>query len=235
VTNSTITGNVALGDGYVLAWGGGVANRDNPPATLNMRNCILAWNDAANGYPDLVGALSSDGYNLITQGGSGFDSTDLLGVDPLLGPLQNNGGPMQTVALLAGSPALNAGDPAQLGVPDQRGVVRSGGVNIGAYQASASTFVITAPATVTAGTPFDMTAKAVDTFGQTALGYRGTVTFSSTDTDPGVMLPADYTFQVSDSGSHTFTAAFTLITPGEETLTVTDLASGISGNAMVHL
>src|SRR5262249_19266643 len=58
-----------------------------------------------------------------------------------LGPLQDNGGPTQTIAPLAGSPALNAGDPAQLGVPDQRGVVRSGGVNIGAYQASASTYV----------------------------------------------------------------------------------------------
>jgi hypothetical protein len=56
---------------------------------------------------------------------------------------------------LAGSPALNAGDPAQLGGADQRGVVRSGGVNIGAYQASASSFVLTAPATVTAGTAFD--------------------------------------------------------------------------------
>src|SRR5229473_3255862 len=103
-------------------------------------------------------------------------------------------GPTKTHALLAGSPALNAGDPAQLGVADQRGVVRSGGVNIGAYQASASAFVLTAPATVTAGVPFDVTVKAVDTFGQTALGYTGTVTFSTSDLDAGVVLPSAYTF-----------------------------------------
>jgi hypothetical protein len=48
------------------------------------------------------------------------------------------------MALLPGSPALNAGDPNQLGTADQRGVLRTGGVNIGAYQASASAFVLTA-------------------------------------------------------------------------------------------
>src|SRR5262249_35970956 len=142
------------------------------------------------------------GHNLIgnTQGGSGFDPTDLLNVDPLLGPLQVNGGQTQTQALLAGSPALNAGDPTQLGVADQRGVVRTGGVNIGAYQASASAFVLTAPATVTAGTPFDATVKAVDRFGQTALGYRGTVHLSSSDGQAA--LPGDYTFTTADAGVH---------------------------------
>jgi hypothetical protein len=94
------------------------------------------------------------------------------------------------MALLAGSPALNAGDPSQLGVADQRGVVRSGGVNIGAYQASATAFVVTAPATATAGTPFDLTVTAVDPFGQTALGYTGRVTFTSADAY-GARLPAD--------------------------------------------
>jgi hypothetical protein len=49
---------------------------------------------------------------------------DLLDVDPLLGPLQDNGGPTVTHALLAGSAALNAGDSTQLGVADQRGVAR---------------------------------------------------------------------------------------------------------------
>ena len=43
-----------------------------------------------------------------------------------------------------------------MGVADQCGAVRRGGVNIGAYQASASAFVLTAPATVTAGAPHDL-------------------------------------------------------------------------------
>jgi hypothetical protein len=142
------------------------------------------------------------------------------------------------MALVPGSPALNAGDPGQLGVPDQRGLVRSSGVNIGAYQASATTFVVDAPATVTAGIPFDVTVTAVDPFGQVAVGYGGTVTFSTTDPDPDVVLPADYTFTSDDSGQHTFTdtglGETTLRTPGEQLLTVTDTADGaITGSAIV--
>src|SRR5262249_58634485 len=49
---------------------------------------------------------------------------------------------------------------------DQRGVLRSGGVNIGAYQASASALVLTAPATVTAGMPLHLTPEAADPFPQ---------------------------------------------------------------------
>jgi hypothetical protein len=57
--------------------------------------------------------LTSRGHNLIgnTQGGSGFVSSDLLNVNPLLGPLRNNGGQTLTMALLPGSPAIAAGDP----------------------------------------------------------------------------------------------------------------------------
>jgi hypothetical protein len=138
------------------------------------------------------------------------------------------------MALLAGSPALNAGDPAQLGVADQRGVLRSGSVNIGAYQASATAFVLTAPATATAGTPFDLTVTAVDAFGQTALGYTGTVTFSATDPHSAVVLPVDYVFTAADGGSHTFTAGATLATAGCQTLTATDTAtSSLTGSATV--
>ena len=94
-----------------------------------------------------MGALKSNGYNLIGDGSGGTGlvtgngnqvGTAASPIDPLLGLLQDNGGPTFTMALLPGSPALNNGDPAQLGQADQRGVVRSGGVNIGAYQASAS-------------------------------------------------------------------------------------------------
>src|SRR5262249_23705086 len=105
------------------------------------------------------------------------------------------GDPTQTMALLPGSPALNAGDPDQLGLADQRGVVRSGGVNIGAYQASASAFMLSAPETVTAGVPFDVSVTAVDPFGPPAYGYTGTVTFRTSDLDPGVVLPDAYTLR----------------------------------------
>jgi hypothetical protein len=139
------------------------------------------------------------------------------------------------MALLAGSPALNAGDSAQLGVADQRGVVRAGGVNIGAYQASASALVLSGlPTTATAGTALTVTVKAVDHFGQTALGYTGTVHFTSTDN--GATLPGDYTFAGGDHGSHTFAAGVTLVTAGSRTVTTTDTASSsITGGGTVSV
>jgi hypothetical protein len=227
LNNATVSGNsVYNGDG------GGIVNY----GALHARNTIIAGNIRPFGRPsDLNGSLSSSGHNLIgnTQGGSGFDPTDLLNVDPLLGPLQDNGGPTKTHALLAGSPALNAGDPSQLGVADQRGVVRTGGVNIGAYQASASAFVLTAPATATAGTPFGLTVKAVDPFMQTAVGYTGTVTFTSADPH-GATLPADYHFTLADGGVHTFAAGATLYTAGNWDVTATDtVTASITGAATV--
>jgi hypothetical protein len=47
------------------------------------------------------------------------------------------------------------------------------------------------------------------------------------------MLPAAYTFQPGDAGTVTIPAGVTLITPGDQTLTVTDLASGITGSATI--
>jgi hypothetical protein len=114
-------------------------------------------------------------------------------------------------------------------------MVRRGGVNIGAFQACAAAFVVTAPATATAGLPFDVTVEVVDLFGQRAVGYTGTATFTSTDPDPRVVLPPAHTFQVSDGGVVTFPAGVTLFTTGDQTLTVTDLGSGISGSTVVSL
>src|SRR5262249_44885501 len=129
VSNSTITGNVAREDRGLLGvtgQGGGIYKAGG---TVNLRNTILAGNtNASSGAgavgADLWGRLASSGYNLIgdATGGSGYAPTDLLDADPLLGPLQDNGGPTLTHALLPGSPALDAGDPDQLGTTDQRGV-----------------------------------------------------------------------------------------------------------------
>jgi hypothetical protein len=232
LTNVTLTANRASA-------GGGLYMASGAPV---LHNTLIAGNfTGATGTTrdDVVGTLNPGGdYNLI---GDGIGMTGLTNgvngnlvgsaaapIDPLLGPLQDNGGPTKTMALLAGSPALNAGDPNQLGVADQRGVMRAGGVNIGAYQDSASAFVVTVSGTVASGTPFDVTVQAVDRFGQVAFGYTGTVTFSVTDTDPAMVLPLDYTFTAGDQGRHIFSGAFTLITPGDQTLTVADLANGLS-------
>jgi hypothetical protein len=244
LTSVTLTANRANNSG------GGLAVVLSAPVVLH--STLIAGNfRGATGTTrsDVGGHLDPGGdYNLIGDGtgmtglNNGVNG-NLIGsasapIDPLLDSLRYNGGPTQTMALLPGSPALNAGNPNQLGVPDQRGVGRSGGVNIGAYQASASAFVLDSPPTVTAGVPFDVTVTAVDPFGQVAVGYSGTVTFSTTDPGPGVVLPAEYTFTADDGGTHIFTntgvGETTLRTPGDQLLTVTDTADAtITGTATV--
>jgi hypothetical protein len=97
-------------------------------------------------------------------------------------------------------------------------------------------FLITAASSVVSGTPFDVTVTALDASGNVDTTYQGTVTLSTTDPDPGVVLPADYTFttgEVGDNGVHTFPGGVTLVTAGDQTLTVTDPGSGISGSATI--
>jgi hypothetical protein len=125
VTFSTIATNQAIGgNGYGgAAAGGGVYNQ----GILQTRDTLLARNTVngpgTNSGPDVDGDLGSLGHNLIsnTEGGSGFDPTDLRNVNARLGPLQNNGGPTQTMALLPGSPAIGAGDKTGHPRWDQRG------------------------------------------------------------------------------------------------------------------
>ena len=78
--------------------------------------------------------------------------------DPLLAPLGNYGGPTQTMALLPGSPAINAGTNGP-GIPttDQRGLGRVGAVDIGAFESQGFTLTVVAgssPQTSNIGTPF---------------------------------------------------------------------------------
>jgi hypothetical protein len=134
IANSTIAGNAAS------FLGGGIYNYEGG---LVMRNTILAGNTASDGSPDLDGHLTSSGYNLIgnTRGGGGFDPTDLLNVDPRLAPLQDNGGPTPTMALLPGSPAIDAGDNTNAPMWDQRGApfrrIVHGTIDIGAFEVQA--------------------------------------------------------------------------------------------------
>lgn len=113
--NSTVTGNVTTG---ISA--GGIVNF----GTLAFRNTIIAGNLANQGEPDIVGiigTMTSLGNNLIGKS-NGFTNGvngDIVGtvaapVDPLLGPLANNGGPTLTHALLPDSLAINAGNDCVL-------------------------------------------------------------------------------------------------------------------------
>jgi hypothetical protein len=73
-------------------------------------------------------------------------------------------------------------------------------------------------------------------WGNIDTGYQGNVTFSTGDSNSGVVLPGDYTFTTGnggDNGVHTFSGGVTLVTVGDQTLTVTDKVSGITGSATI--
>ena len=132
--SSTIANNRADANSTGSGIGGGVYNQG---ATFNFRNTIIANNQVGTNLRDCAGTLSSQGYNLMRTTPPGECSVapttgDLLSSDPLLGALQNNGGPTLTHALLAGSPAVDAGNPngcldstGALLQTDQRGLPRS--------------------------------------------------------------------------------------------------------------
>ena len=106
-----------------------------------IQNSILADNAGDDCFND-YGTFTSSGYNLIeSQQGCTTTESDILNTDPHLGPLFNYGSLTLTQALLFGSPAIDAGNPAGCmgsdGVldSDQRGFPRYGRCDIGAYEA----------------------------------------------------------------------------------------------------
>ncbi len=149
VTNSTFvrngngihnggTGTVTVTNGTLVGNTFGIYNQGGSD-TVTVRNTIIAANDIANqGLNNCVGAISDGSHNL-AYGASGPDTscpaTFTRNEDPKLGPLANNGGPTQTVALLAGSPAIDAAG-GSCPATDQRGIPRPLGTacDIGAYE-----------------------------------------------------------------------------------------------------
>jgi hypothetical protein len=224
LTNCTVAGNTTAVIAFGTRTGGGVYSRGS---SAGLSGSILAGNAAADG-PDAAGSFTSPGHNLIGQvdGSSGWADTDLTGtaaapLDPLLGPLQSNGGPTRTLALSPGSPAIDAGDPALAPAVDQRGVARAGNTSIGAFEyvGPAASFLLGAPASVTAGAPFDVAVTATDVYGHRASDYTGTVYLDSTD--PQNPYLDAHTFTAPDGGSFTFTGE-RLFTAGPQTLVACD-------------
>jgi Big-like domain-containing protein/VCBS repeat protein len=103
----------------------------------------------------------------------------------------------------------------------------TGNISTEVISAAATHFLVTAPATVTAGSSFSVTVTALNSANATDAGYRGTVHFTSTD--GAAVLPANYTFTAADAGVHTFTVILTAA--GAQTITATDTTTAsITGN-----
>ncbi len=156
--NSTVSSNSAINGGGIQVLGGtaeltsvtiaaNTASSSGGGAhvlagTLTAMNTLVATNAAPLGT-DIFGTMTSVGNNLIgTASGAvivGTTTGDQTNLSPMLGPLQNNGGPTETHALLTSSPARDAGSSAVDAV-DQRGIVRpqNAAFDIGAYEALAT-------------------------------------------------------------------------------------------------
>jgi hypothetical protein len=185
LTNCTVSGNI----------GGGLSNS----GTVTLANTIVAGNGG-----DVSGAVTSQGHNLIgaTDGSSGWVSSDLTGtsarpLNPMLDPLGSYGGPTQSMALLPGSPAIDAGNNTLIppGVTtDQRGRPRiiNRHVDIGAVESSGFTISVTSGSgqstavltafpdplvvTVTANNPIEPVSGGLVRFKAPAIGASATLT-----------------------------------------------------------
>jgi hypothetical protein len=137
ITNSTLSGNSAVG------FGGGIFNTQ----ILEIGNTVLQAGDSGANISNTGGIVTSFGYNLSSDDGGGFliGPGDRINTNPLLGPLQDNGGPTFTHALLPGSPAIDAGDPSFTPPPffDQRGPgfnrVANGRIDKGSFEVQGPT------------------------------------------------------------------------------------------------
>ncbi len=220
--SDTIADNTVASD----AAGGGL--RDISAGTAILDNTIVALNTRGSGSgatPDDISLLyggvvsSSSAYNLIGTGGSGGLVNGVNGnqvgvADPGLDPngLQANGGPTQTIALLPGSPAIDAGSNAlaidpTTGLPlayDQRGPgfprIVNGTVDIGAFEYQGPFFVVTAqpPASVTAGSDFGLTVTAENASGGVDTSFNGTVTVALSNNPGGGTLGGTLTATAQD-------------------------------------
>ncbi|NJM76082.1 MAG: hypothetical protein HC852_10160, partial [Acaryochloridaceae cyanobacterium RU_4_10] len=146
---STISNNSAQ-------FGGGLYSNDGESGntnTIRVQNSIVAGNQATEDSSSSEvanigsGGFVSGGNNLVGQNGTvgGFPTiaSDIILTRPIgevLGPLADNGGPTQTQALLAGSPAIDAGTPVDGITTDQRGESRPQGnaPDIGAFEVQPS-------------------------------------------------------------------------------------------------
>jgi len=146
--------------------------------TTTLQNTVVANNASGNCF----GTITSNGYNLSSDGSCPFTSTgDLNNANPMLGSLQNNGGPTQTMALLPGSPAIDAGNPAgcsdgagHLLKTDQRGRPRPDfeetlGCDMSAYEFQAACLGLGS----TCSSPFQCCSRFCSTTTHTCCGMMG--------------------------------------------------------------
>ncbi|MDG3002372.1 choice-of-anchor Q domain-containing protein [Paludisphaera mucosa] len=187
--------------------GGGVATAGGPGARTVSNQSLFRNADGGN----LQGGLDSLGHNLFSDvPAMVLDPTDLVGVAPLLGPLADNGGPTWTMALLPGSPAIDAGVAVAGVTADQRGVIRPQGAapDVGAVEAqfAATAFVSPAAPTIVYGTAATTLSGRIEVdgripTGRVAITLDGVTRQAPIDTASGAFASVFTTLGLSPSSS----------------------------------
>lgn len=178
LTNCTVAGNTS-GDaqsGAISAFEG----------TVKYANTIAASNTVRQFVTNSGGTLISLGHNISSDGTGNLTAAgDLSNTNPLLGPLANYGGPTSTLALLPGSPAIDAGSTALAPTQDARGISRVGAADIGAFESRGFTLAATSGSgqTVNVGATFAaVTATVTSAYSEPV--QNGLVTFSDPSSGP---------------------------------------------------
>lgn len=192
LTNSTLSANSTTGQG-------GNVYDDN--GTIAMQNTIVSAGVADPGSENCQSPAVSLGHNLDSHDQCGFHAAgDLINKDPVLGPLQNNGGPVQTMALQPGSPAVDAGGANACPATDARGALRPAGAacDIGAFEL-ATPAATTGPASmIAAGSAvISGVASNPDLAGASAVFQYGTTTAYSGSTPARPVSPTTAAAQLT--------------------------------------
>jgi alpha-tubulin suppressor-like RCC1 family protein len=181
-----------------------VASGQGVGVTVKARD---AYNNIATGYTGTVQFTSSDAQAILPAN-TPFGAAD-VGSKGFLVTLKTAGAASVTVTDVS-VPGLTS---TAAGI-----TVTAGGT---------ANLVVTGIADGVAGGPSSVTVRALDSQGNTATGYVGTVHFTSSD--PQATLPADYAFVSADAGQHTFSNGVVLKTSGSQSVTAADTASAVFG------
>ena len=214
IVNSTFSGN-----SNTIADAGAIGNF----GTMDIGNTLLKAGSMGPNIVNNAGTITSLGFNLSSDDASAYlnQPSDQNLTDPLLGPLQDKGGPTFTHALLVGSPAMDAGDPNfdpnDFNPPllyDQRGApydrVVNNRIDIGAFEVQPQATPTPTPTSTPILTPTPTaTATATATFTPTPTPTptaTATATATSTPTATATATPtATATFTPTPTATATFT------------------------------
>ncbi len=261
--SDTISGNTAAGGTGVSpavngqGLGGGIFC-DVSSITVTVQNSIVQGNTADVGpdINDAGGGVSSAGNNIIGSTDGTVTGTfvngvngDQVGANPGLSALASNGGPTQTMAIGATSPARDAANSSAAPSTDQRGDPRSGPADIGAFefQDHAPTFTSSAVTSADSGVAYTYQITTTDADGDTmtitaptrpswltlTAGANGNATLSGTPTNSNTGSNS-VELEVSDGDLDT-TQSFTITVVGRPTLTSVSALAGGNENAAVNI